>query len=149
MSGKPLYTIGFAQKSLREFVSHLQGNQVTKVVDTRLNNVSQLAGYAKKDDLSYVLELVHIDYTHDLDLAPTKELLEAIKQKQVSWSEFEKLFIDLIAKRQIEKKVGELFGEGEIVCFMCSEHKPHQCHRRLLAEYVAEYKKDLQIHRLY
>ncbi|SEN53270.1 DUF488 family protein [Paenibacillus sp. OV219] len=148
MSDKPLYTIGFAQKSLRTFVTHLHEHQVTKVVDTRLNNVSQLAGYAKKDDLSYVLELVNIGYTHDLDLAPPKELLEAIKQKQVSWEEFEKLFIDLISKRQIEKKIEELFGKGETVCLLCSEHKPHQCHRRLLAEYLREYKKDLQIHHL-
>ncbi|WP_090824766.1 DUF488 family protein [Paenibacillus sp. yr247] len=144
-----MYTIGFAQKSLKTFVHHLLDNQVTKIVDTRLNNVSQLAGYAKKEDLQYVLELVNIKYAHEIELAPTKDMLEAIKKKQISWDEFEKIFIDLIAKRKIEEKIDDLLGEEETVCFLCSEHKPHQCHRRLIVEYLREYKKDILINHLY
>ncbi|MBP1963847.1 DUF488 family protein [Paenibacillus aceris] len=144
-----LYTIGFAEKSLRTFVNHLRENQVTKVVDTRLNNISQLAGYAKKEDLTYILELVNIKYAHELDLAPTKEILEAIKKKQISWGEFEKIYIDLIAERKIERKIDVFLEKEEAVCFLCSEHKPHQCHRRLIAEYLREFNKDIQIHHLY
>ncbi|WP_289137825.1 DUF488 domain-containing protein [uncultured Brevibacillus sp.] len=82
-------TIGFSKKSLRTFASTLQHHKVERVIDTRLQNTSQLAGFAKKDDLEYVLELLNIEYIHDLSLAPTEPLLKAIKQKELSWGEFE------------------------------------------------------------
>jgi uncharacterized protein (DUF488 family) len=57
-------TIGFSKKSLRKFIDLLEQGNVTRIVDTRLNNTSQLAGYAKKEDLKYVLELVGISPSH-------------------------------------------------------------------------------------
>ncbi|GIO09526.1 hypothetical protein J31TS6_55540 [Brevibacillus reuszeri] len=137
-------TIGFSKKSLRTFASTLQHHKVERVIDTRLQNTSQLAGFAKKDDLEYVLELLKIEYIHDLSLAPTEPLLKAIKQKELSWGEFERTFTDLLQERKIETKMDELLGD-RVPCFLCSEEKPHHCHRKLVVEYLREFDKRIEI----
>ncbi|MED4585780.1 DUF488 domain-containing protein [Brevibacillus choshinensis] len=139
-----LTTIGFSKKSLRDFTAALQHHKVERVIDTRLQNTSQLAGYAKKDDLAYVLELLHIDYLHELSLAPTEELLKAIKQKEIPWAEFEKTFVDLLAERKVEATMNEWLGD-KVPCFMCSEEKPHHCHRKLVVEYLKEFDSRIEI----
>jgi uncharacterized protein (DUF488 family) len=144
---KDICTIGFSKKSLRTFIDLLRKGNVTRVVDIRLNNTSQLAGFAKKDDLKYVLELVGVDYIHDTDLAPTQDILKAYKKKEIAWSDYEKLYLDLIIKRKIERKIVDIFGE-QTPCFLCSEDKPHHCHRRLLAEYLKEFDKNIYIKHL-
>ncbi|KQL46407.1 hypothetical protein AN963_15775 [Brevibacillus choshinensis] len=139
-----LTTIGFSKKSLRDFTAALQHHKVERVIDTRLQNTSQLAGYAKKDDLAYVLELLHIDYLHELSLAPTEELLKAIKQKEIPWAEFEKTFVDLLAERKVEATMNEWLGD-KVPCFMCSEEKPHHCHRKLVVEYLKDFDSRIEI----
>lgn len=139
-----LTTIGFSKKSLRDFTAALQHHKVDRVIDTRLQNTSQLAGYAKKEDLAYVLELLNIDYLHELSLAPTEELLKAIKQKEIPWAEFEKTFVDLLAERKVEEKIEEWLGD-KVPCFMCSEEKPHHCHRKLVVEYLKEFDSRIEI----
>jgi len=138
-------TIGLARKSLRDFASALQHHRVTRLVDTRLQNTSQLAGFAKKDDLKYILELLGIEYVHSLDLAPTEGMMKAIKQREISWTEFESAFIDLLAARKVESGMAAWLGEGAIPCFLCSEEKPHHCHRRLVVEYLREFNSRLGI----
>ncbi|WP_129690757.1 DUF488 family protein [Gottfriedia acidiceleris] len=137
-------TIGFSKKSLRTFSSLLQQNNVTHLIDTRLHNTSQLAGYAKKDDLHFVMDLLNIQYTHDTDLAPTEELLKAIKKKEVSWNDFEKDFFSLIQNRKIETKINDFISNG-VPCFLCSEEKPHHCHRKLVVEYLREFDNRFEI----
>lgn len=137
-------TIGFSKKSLRTFASMLQQNNVTHLIDTRLHNTSQLAGFAKKDDLHFVMNLLNIQYTHDTDLAPTEELLKAIKKKEVSWNDFEKDFLILIQKRKIETKINDFISNG-VPCFLCSEEKPHHCHRKLVVEYLREFDNRFEI----
>lgn len=139
-----LTTIGFSKKSLRDFTTALQHHKVDRVIDTRLQNTSQLAGFAKKDDLSFVLELLHIDYLHELSLAPTEELLKAIKQKEIPWTEFEKTFVDLLAERKVETKMDQWLGD-KVPCFLCSEEKPHHCHRKLVVEYLREFDSRIEI----
>ena len=130
-----LFTIGFTQKSAEQFFETLLKAGVQRVIDTRLNNVSQLAGFAKRKDLEYFLRKVgNIEYIHLLDLAPTQDILDAYKKKKGDWETYEKQFIDLIAKRQIETKVSPDILDGG--CLLCSEAKPHHCHRRLVAEYL-------------
>lgn len=130
-----LFTIGFTQKTAREFFTKLKSAGVKRVVDVRLNNNSQLAGFSKKDDLAYFLkEIALIDYVHLPDLAPTQDILDAYKKHKGDWETYERRFVDLMAKREIEKIIDpEMLQEG---CLLCSEHLPHHCHRRLVAEYL-------------
>ncbi|QTC41323.1 DUF488 domain-containing protein [Bacillus sp. V3] len=139
-----LCTIGFSKKNLRQFVELLESNNVDKLVDTRLNNTSQLSGYSKKDDLEYVMELRNIEYVHEPILAPTDDILKAYKKKEITWETYEKRYIDLLIERNIKDKIDEIIG-NKTICLLCSEHKPHHCHRRLLAEFINEYSKDINI----
>jgi uncharacterized protein (DUF488 family) len=130
-----LFTIGFTQKNAQKFFETLKTAGVKRVIDTRLNNVSQLAGFAKRADLEYFLKTIGgIDYVHILDLAPTQDILDEYKKKKGDWSIYEQKFLKLIADRQIEKKVSPDLIDG--ACLLCSEAKPHNCHRRLVAEYL-------------
>jgi len=132
-----IYTIGFTKKKAEYFFEKLKSAGVKRVVDVRLNNVSQLAGFAKKDDLIYFLkELGGIDYVHFPELAPTKCILDAYKKKKCDWATYEMKFIELMEMRHIENKIPkEVLNEG---CLLCSEDKPHHCHRRLVAEYLSK-----------
>lgn len=133
-----LYTIGFTKKSAEEFFKILKKNDVTHLVDIRLNNSSQLAGFTKGRDLEYFLrELCQIKYTHDIELAPTKEILSNYKGKKISWNEYETQFLELLEQRNISKKLSTKFPDGIMgVCLLCSEPTAERCHRRLVAEYI-------------
>ncbi|MEN9520609.1 MAG: hypothetical protein RLZZ381_3197 [Cyanobacteriota bacterium] len=130
-----LFTIGFTKKTAQDFFTLLAEAGVKRIIDTRLNNVSQLAGFAKRKDLEYFLKkIVNIEYIHILDLAPTQDILDKYRKKKGDWETYERSFLDLMKKRQIENKISpELLDGG---CLLCSEAKPHNCHRRLVAEYL-------------
>lgn len=130
-----LFTIGFTKKTAQEFFETLSKSGVKRVIDTRLNNVTQLSGFAKQKDLEYFLhQLCKIEYLHILDLAPTKEILNDYKKKRGSWETYEQKFLALIRKRKIEEKIDPEILDGG--CLLCSEAQPHYCHRRLVAEYL-------------
>ena len=132
-----LYTIGFTKKSASTFFGLLQKSGASRLVDVRLNNVSQLAGFAKRDDLAYFVgELCGMDYRHELLLAPTQMMLNSYKKHGGSWADYERLFIDLIAERRVEDVISQESLDNAVL--LCSEATPHQCHRRLVAEYLAE-----------
>ena len=81
-----LYTIGFIKKSARVFFETLLKNNIKRLVDIRLNNTSQLAGFTKREDLRYFLEAIgNIEYIHLEKFAPSKELLNAYKKKLINW----------------------------------------------------------------
>ena len=131
----PLYTIGFTQKSASRFFELLRGAGVKTVVDTRLNNTGQLAGFAKREDLAYFLNtILGVKYVHWLDSAPTDDLLIAYKKKQMTWDQYELEYRNLIEKRRLEDS--ETAHSLDASCLLCSEAKPHRCHRRILAEYL-------------
>jgi uncharacterized protein (DUF488 family) len=138
MSGKiRLYTIGFTKKNAERFFTLLGDAGVKRVLDVRFNNVSQLAGFAKKDDLAYFLRAIHgIDYRHLTDLAPTQELLDAYKKAKGDWGQYEGRLLKLMRERRIEENPERALFDGG--CLLCSEDEPHHCHRRLVAEYLAE-----------
>ncbi len=48
-----VYSIGFTQKKAESFFGLLRNEEIKTLVDVRLNNVSQLAGFAKKNDLIF------------------------------------------------------------------------------------------------
>lgn len=139
-----LFTIGFTKKSARRFFELLRSSGARRVVDVRLNNVSQLAGFAKKDDLAYFAkEICGMDYLHLPALAPTQEMLDRYKKEGGDWQDYERQFLDLMRQRRIEEKISkEAVADG---CLLCSEDKPHQCHRRLVAEYLKERWGDVDI----
>lgn len=130
-----IYTIGFTQKKAETFFQFLKQSEVKTLIDVRLNNVSQLAGFAKRDDLKFFLrELCGAEYVHMPELAPTKEILNPYKKGDMSWEKYEDQFMNLMAKRNIERLVNpSVLDHG---CLLCSEHEPHLCHRRLVVEYL-------------
>ena len=142
-----LFTIGFTKKNAEKFFGLLSSSGAKRVVDVRLNNVSQLAGFAKRDDLEYFLHRVcGIDYVHLPFLAPTKEMLADYRKNQKNWSTYEKQFLDLMRERRIEDSIPREVIDGG--CLLCSEHEPHHCHRRLVAQYLDEHWGNIEIRHL-
>lgn len=139
-----IFTIGFTKKDARRFFNLLRESGAARVVDVRLNNVSQLAGFAKKDDLRYFLEeICSLDYVHEFSLAPTEEMLAAYRGKRSTWTEYESTYRALLADRGVEKSLSREVLDG--ACLLCSEHEPRLCHRRVAAEYLREHWSDIQI----
>jgi uncharacterized protein (DUF488 family) len=142
-----LFTIGFTKKSAADFFEKLRAAGVKRVIDVRLNNSSQLAGFSKRDDLRYFLEkLLGIQYVEEPLLAPTPKLFDAYKKKGGDWDVFQRGFLDLMAERKIEEKVDASLIAGG--CLLCSEEKPHHCHRRLVAEYLHKRRGDFKINHI-
>ncbi len=132
-----IFTIGFTKKTAEQFFGRLKQAGLKRVIDTRLNNVSQLAGFTKKDDLQFFLkEVVGIEYVHMPILAPNKDILDAYKKNGGDWDTYERKFLSLVVSRSIESKLDKNTLDG--ACLLCSEATPHHCHRRLVAEYLRE-----------
>jgi uncharacterized protein (DUF488 family) len=140
-----ILTIGFTKKSAETFFTRLQDSGAKRLIDVRLNNVSQLAGFTKKDDLRYFVRTIcNIEYVHLPELAPTAEILDLYKKaKNGDWALYERQFLDLMRSRRIEETIPqELLDSG---CLLCSEETPHHCHRRLVAEYLKRHWRDIEI----
>jgi len=140
-----IFTIGFTKKSAEIFFTRLTDAGVKRLIDVRLNNVSQLAGFTKKNDLRYFAKAIcGIDYLHLPDLAPTADMLDAYKKaRNPDWQEYERRFLDLMRSRQIERTISREALDGG--CLLCSEETPHHCHRRLVAEYLQEHWPAVEI----
>jgi uncharacterized protein (DUF488 family) len=130
-------TIGFTKKSAEEFFERLKRAGIRQLVDVRLNNASQLAGFTKKNDLRYFLrEVCQARYVHEPLLAPTQTLLDAYKKDGGAWADYERQFLALMAQRKVEERIPkDLFATPTVL--LCSEETPHHCHRRLVIEYLA------------
>ncbi len=140
-----IYTIGYTKKSLRQFIGLLQEAGVDAVIDVRLRNTSQLAGFAKRDDLAFLLRKgFGIAYEHVVELAPTAEILDTYK-KDHDWPAYERAYPHLLAEREALAIGRQLLERYQRPCLLCSEDTPDHCHRRLLAEYLAERISDLEI----
>ncbi len=134
-----IYTMGFTQKNAEKFFKRIIDNKIEILVDVRLNNQSQLAGFTKGKDLAYFLrEICDCDYKHDIIYAPTKEILQAYKKEKISWKEYEIRYNALIAQRNVDCKFKKDYKKYSKVLLLCSEATPEYCHRRLLAEYLTE-----------
>jgi uncharacterized protein (DUF488 family) len=138
-------TIGFTQHTAESFFGRLRTARIEQLIDVRINNVSQLAGFAKRDDLRFFLrELCDASYVHETLLAPTDTLLKEYRDKRISWTEYEKRFLGLMEERAIEDRVPrELFAKRSAL--LCSEHTPEKCHRRLVADYLGEHWGNLTV----
>ena len=139
-----IYTIGFTKKSAETFFTTLQRSGATRLLDVRLNNVSQLAGFAKREDLRYFTNaLCRMDYIHAPNLAPTPAMLDAYKKDKGDWGVYEEQFLGLMRERRIEDTIAPELLDG--ACLLCSEEKPHHCHRRLVAEYLSGHWPEINI----
>lgn len=148
-AGRPIiiFTIGSSGKTAKEFFETLQEAGVRRVVDIRLNNVSQLAGFTKKRDLEYFLDTIaDINYVHQPALAPTKDILDDYKKGSIDWAEYERRFALLLQQREpADRLQPEDFHKA---CLLCSEAKPDHCHRRLVGEYLQRQWDDVEIKHL-
>ncbi len=141
-----ILTIGFTKTTAENFFSRVKSSGARKIIDVRLNNVSQLAGFAKRDDLKYFARAIcGIGYQHMPRLAPTQDILDNYKKHKGSWSEYETKFLDLMARRHIEEIDREQLDGG---CLLCSEDKPHHCHRSLVVEYLRDKWGDFEVEHL-
>lgn len=132
-----IYTIGFTKRSAEDFFSSIKNRGIVSVIDTRINNTSQLSGFAKKDDLKYFLyEIDNVGYEHVPELAPTDDLLKSYRKKEIPWSVYEREYILLLKKRDILSRFPAEYFNNKVI--LCSENTPEYCHRRLLAEYLSE-----------
>jgi uncharacterized protein (DUF488 family) len=142
-----LLTIGFTKKTAQQFFSRLMDAGVRRVVDVRLNNVSQLAGFTKKDDLKYFLNAIgNMDYLHVPELAPTQEMLDRYKKEKGDWTAYQRGFLKLMRERRIDKAMRDVIANDD--CLLCSEPTAEHCHRRLVAEYLQEHWRHLDIRHL-
>jgi uncharacterized protein (DUF488 family) len=143
-----VFTIGFTKKSLRQFVETLRAAGVRRVVDVRLRNTSQLAGWSKQPDIGYLLEEgFGIAYEHRPEFAPTPEILDKYKKEDSDWAGYEERFNRLLDERKPEKEGRELLAK-DAICLLCAEATPEHCHRRLVAEYLRELAPDIEIKHL-
>lgn len=139
-----IFTIDFTKKSAETFFTRLIDTGVKCLIDVRLNNVSQLAGFTKKKRFAvFTKAICNIDYVHLPELAPTAEILDPYKKaKNGDWQLYERQFHELMRSRHIENTSREILDGG---CLLCSEEKPHHCHRRLVAEYLKQHWLDVEI----
>jgi uncharacterized protein (DUF488 family) len=138
-----LFTIGFTRTSAERFFQRLAVAGVRTVVDVRLRADSQLAGFAKRDDLAYFLrEIPGIGYRAEPSLAPTAEILDAHRRKELDWTEYERRYLALLAERRVEATLDR--SELDRACFLCSEATATRCHRRLAAEHLARHWGDVE-----
>lgn len=145
---KTLYTIGFTKKNAKAFFELLSESKVNIVLDIRLNNTSQLAGFSKYPDIEYFLNhLCHIDYIHDINFAPESDTLEAYKKNAIKWEEYVKQFRATMNRREILEYIKKKyeFINTKTVCLLCSEQKADKCHRSLVAEYFTDTYNSLKI----
>lgn len=131
-----IYTIGFTKKSASEFFGRLKEAGIKRLIDVRLKNVSQLAGFAKAKDLQFFLrEICGAEYIHELLLAPTKNMLDTYRGKDIDWDEYKKDFLDLLAERKVEEKIDKnIFNVPTVL--LCSEPEADRCHRSIILEYL-------------
>jgi uncharacterized protein (DUF488 family) len=147
-AGLTIYSIGFTQRTAEEFFGALRDAGVRLLLDVRLNNTSQLAGFAKRDDLRFFLrEVCAADYEHEPLLAPTQEMLDAYKKRKGSWEEYEHEFLALMRERRIEDKISRAAFDTP-TALLCSERTAEHCHRRLVMEYLAEAWGGLELRHL-
>ena len=145
-----LYTIGFTQKTAGQFFESLKNNNIDLLLDVRLNNKSQLAGFTKSDDLPYFLkEICGAAYIHALDFAPTKAILDDYKAKKLKWCDYEHVYFNLIHARDAEshfcRNFPDIYAPYHNIVLLCSEPTADNCHRRLAAEAICKFNADIQI----
>ena len=143
---RKLFTMGFRKKTAKEFFTLLERNSVSALVDIRLNNTSQLCAFTKFSDMEFFTERIpEIDYIHDVNFAPTEEILSGHKKKLFNWQGYEDRFFTLMDARNILEHIGKNYSRRDRICLLCSEPTPERCHRRLVAKKFLEAFEGIEI----
>ena len=143
---RKIFTIGFTRKTAEEFFETLKDNGVTKIIDVRLNNTSQLLGFTKSYDLEYLLrEIMGAEYFHDRKFVPTEKIFACYKKNIIGWDDYELEFAELMKYRDIDTYIADNYSDAENICLLCSEVSPEYCHRRLVAEKIRDVLGDVEI----
>lgn len=143
-----VYSIGFTHKTARGFFDTLKANRIERLLDVRLSNTSQLAGFTKQSDLEYFLkEICGAEYVHEPLLAPSEDLFRAYRKEHGSWDALASGYLKLLKARRVESVLKPADFKRRTV-LLCSEATPDQCHRRLALEYLQKHWADLKIHHL-
>ena len=141
-----IFTIGFTRKTAEEFFGLLEDNGVTKIIDVRFNNMSQLLGFSKYPDIEYFLRnLSGIGYIHDLEFAPSERLLDSYRKSYITWDDYEEAFAALMVYRDIDDYILKNYAGEENYCLLCTEVSSENCHRRLVAEKIRDVLGDVEI----
>jgi uncharacterized protein (DUF488 family) len=147
MNNPLLFTIGYTKRSAQNFFSSLKNSNVKLLIDIRLNNTSQLAGYTKKDDLAFFLkEICNCAYVHLPDFSPSKDILDSYHSKNIDWQIYESKFGELLETRNPISQIKSL--NIDHACLLCAEPTPDKCHRRLVADYIKRYYPETAIQHL-
>ena len=147
---KQLFTIGSTKKTAEKFFTLLIDNDVRCVLDVRLYNSYQLAGFSKYPDIKYFLKkIANIEYLSDSMFAPSEELLTAYREKRINWDDYTERFTQIMELRGIIDYIENKYGDLNGYCLLCSEDKPDKCHRRLLAEMICEHFGGYELKHLY
>ena len=134
-----IYTIGFTHKTAEDFFTILKKSGTSTLIDVRLNNTSQLAGFSKYPDIRFFLEQIcNIKYIHDIKFAPEESTLSLYKKKQINWDEYVVQFEATMEKRKITDYISKNYNISDNICLLCSEPVADNCHRRLIAEKFVE-----------
>ncbi len=143
-----VFSIGFTQRSASEFFGTLRTCKIERLLDVRLSNTSQLAGFAKQADLAYFLkEICAAEYEHQPLLAPSEELFRAYRKEKGSWEALARGYLRLLKDRKIETVLARADFKKRTV-LLCSEATPEHCHRRLALEYLQQHWPEIIIHHL-
>jgi uncharacterized protein (DUF488 family) len=135
-----IYTIGYTPKTAEQFFELIKKNNIKLLLDIRLNNKSQIAGFTKRENLPYFLwELCQCKYEHCLEFTPNEEMYN---EKKISWERYTRDYIILIESRGTYKNFIDRFADYENICLLCSESTPDRYHRRLLAEMIIQNNPD-------
>ena len=141
-----IYTIGFTKKTAEVFFETLKENKIELLIDVRLNNKSQLAGFSKGVDLEYFLSVIcNASYTHCEEYAPTKDLLSSYQKGKTTWTEYETEFNKILETRGDYISFQQKYDKFSRICLLCSEPTPEQCHRRLVAEKIKQVNPNIDI----
>ena len=140
-----IHTIGFTRKSASQFFEILSTAGIRRLIDIRLHNSGQLAGFTKQGDLEYFLRaILDASYHHEPLLTPSEELLKDWRAKRITWDDYERTFTRLLDERHVAKRLDtSLFDIPNVL--LCSEATPEHCHRRLAAEYLQRAWGDVRV----
>lgn len=139
-----VYTAGFTKWLAEDFFEKLNALNINKLIDIRLRPNSQLSGFTREVNFSYFLKkLSHVEYEHQINLAPTKELLNRRRKNNLSWPEFESEYLNLLTEDILEYCFKEISKQN--ILFLCSESEPQFCHRRVLTDKLLSLNSELKV----